>query len=56
MYWVLADQRTAKPGISETLLSASSTYSTATSFVRDPGTRLTGRYIDTDILRAVKVD
>lgn len=56
VYWVLADQATAKPGLPESVVSATSTDATATSFVRDPGTRLTGGYVDTDILRAVDGD
>lgn len=56
VYWVLADQATAKPGLPESVVSATSTDATATSFVRDPGARLTGGYVDTDILRAVDGD
>ncbi len=56
VYWVLADQATGKPGLPESVVSATSTDVTATSFVRDPGTRLTGGYVDTDILRAVDGD
>ena len=52
VYWVLADQATAKPGLPESVVSATSTDATASSFVRDAGTRLTGGYVDTDILRA----
>jgi hypothetical protein len=52
VYWVLSDQATGKPGLPETIVSATSTDTTATTFVRDPGTRLTGGYVDTDILRA----
>jgi hypothetical protein len=37
-------------------VSATSTDATATTFVRDPGTRLTGGYVDSDILRAVDGD
>jgi hypothetical protein len=56
VYWVLADQATAKPGLPESVVSATSTDATATTFVRDPGARLTGGYVDTDILRAVDGD
>ena len=56
VYWVLADQATAKPGLPESVVSATSTDATASSFVRDPGTRLTGGYVDTDILRATDGD
>jgi hypothetical protein len=52
VYWVLSDQATGKAGLPETIVSATSTDSTATAFVRDPGTRLTGGYVDSDILRA----
>jgi hypothetical protein len=52
VYWVLSDQSIGKAGLPETIVSATSTDSTATSFVRDPGTRLTGGYVDSDILRA----
>jgi hypothetical protein len=52
VYWVLSDQATGKAGLPETLVSATSTDTTATTFVRDPGTRLTGGYVDSDILRA----
>jgi hypothetical protein len=56
VYWVLADQATAKPGLPESVVSATSTDATASSFVRDAGTRLTGGYVDTDILRATDGD
>jgi len=56
VYWVLADQATGKPGLPESVVSATSTDATATTFVRDPGMRLTGGYVDTDILRAVDGD
>jgi hypothetical protein len=56
VYWVLSDQATGKAGLPETLVSATSTDATATTFVRDPGTRLTGGYVDSDILRAVDGD
>jgi hypothetical protein len=56
VYWVLADQATAKPGLPESVVSATSTDATASSFVRDPGKRLTGGYVDTDILRATDGD
>ena len=56
VYWVLSDQATGKPGLPESIVSATSTDTTANSFVRDPGTRLTGGYVDTDILRAVDGD
>ncbi len=52
VYWVLADQATGKPGLPESIVSATSTDASATTFVRDAGTRLTGGYVDTDILRA----
>jgi hypothetical protein len=56
VYWVLADQANAKPGLPESVVSATSTDATASSFVRDAGTRLTGGYVDTDILRATDGD
>ena len=52
VYWVLADQATGKPGLPESIVSATSTDATASIFLRDPGTRLTGGYVDTKILRA----
>jgi len=52
VYWVLSDQTTGKAGLPETLVSATSTDASATTFVRDPGTRLTGGYVDSLILRA----
>ena len=52
VYWVLSDQATGKAGLPESLVSATSTDATATTFVRDPGTRLMGGYVDSDILRA----
>ena len=56
VYWVLADQATTKPGLPESVVSATSTDATASSFVRDAGTRLTGGYVDTDILRTTDGD
>jgi hypothetical protein len=56
VYWVLADPATGKPGLPESVVSATSTDATATTFVRDAGTRLTGGYVDTDILRALDGD
>lgn len=56
VYWVLSDKATGKPGLPESVVSATSTDATANSFVRDSGTRLTGGYVDTDILRAVDGD
>lgn len=52
VYWVLADQTTGKPGLPESIVSATSTDTTASSFVRDAGARLTGGYVDSKILRA----
>lgn len=52
IYWVLVDQATGKPGLPEAIVSATSTDATATDFVRDPGLRLTGGYVDPEILRA----
>lgn len=52
VYWVLADPATGKPRLPESIVSATSTDATATTFVRDAGARLTGGYVDTEILRA----
>lgn len=52
VYWVLADPSLSNSRLPETLVSATSTDSTANSFVRDPGTRLTGGYVDSEILKA----
>ena len=56
VYWVLSVQGAANPRLPETLVSATSTDATATKFVRDSGTRLTGGYVDSEILRAVDGD
>ena len=56
VYWVFKDPATGKPGLPEAVISATSTDSTATKFVRDPGFRLTGGYVDTEVLRAVDGD
>lgn len=52
IYWVLSDFVNGKPGLPENLVSATSTDANATTFVRDPGIRLTGGYVDSKILRA----
>lgn len=52
VYWVLKDLATGKPGLPEALVSATSTDDTATTFKRDAGLRLTGGYVDSEILRA----
>ncbi|MFM1758042.1 MAG: hypothetical protein RL193_619 [Actinomycetota bacterium] len=52
IYWVLKDLATGKPRLPEALVSATSTDSSATTFKRDPGLRLTGGYVDSEILRA----
>jgi hypothetical protein len=56
VYWVLSTQGAANPRLPETLVSATSTDATASKFVRDPGTSLTGGYVDSEILRAVDGD
>ena len=56
VYWVLSDKATGKPGLPESIVSATSTDATASAFVRDAGFRLTGGYVDTDILRALDGD
>lgn len=56
VYWVFKDPATGKPGLPEAVISATSTDATATSFKRDAGFRLTGGYVDTEILRAVDGD
>jgi hypothetical protein len=52
IYWVLKDLATGKPGLPEALVSATSTDDTASTFKRDSGLRLTGGYVDSEILRA----
>ena len=52
VYWVLADPSLSNSRLPETIVSATSTDASATSFVRDPGTRLTGGYVDTEVLKA----
>ncbi|MEN9688001.1 MAG: hypothetical protein RL381_1013 [Actinomycetota bacterium] len=52
VYWVLSDPALGNSQLPETIVSATSTDSTANSFVRDPGTRLTGGYVDSEVLRA----
>lgn len=52
VYWVLKDLATGKPGLPEALVSATSTDDNATTFKRDAGLRLTGGYVDSEILRA----
>jgi hypothetical protein len=56
VYWVVSDKSTGKPGLPESIVSATSTDTTASTFVRDAGFRLTGGYVDTDILRALDGD
>ena len=56
VYWVVSDKANAKPGLPESIVSATSTDTTANTFVRDEGFRLTGGYVDSDILRALDGD
>ncbi len=52
VYWVLSDPALSNSRLPETIVSATSTDATASTFVRDSGTRLTGGYVDSEILRA----
>jgi hypothetical protein len=52
VYWVLSDPALSNSRLPETIVSATSTDASATSFVRDSGTRLTGGYVDTEVLKA----
>lgn len=52
VYWVLSDPSLSNSRLPETIVSATSNDTNATSFVRDSGTRLTGGYVDSEILRA----
>ena len=56
VYWVFKDPASGKPGLPEAVISATSTDATATTFKRDPGFRLTGGYVDTEVLRATDGD
>ena len=56
VYWVFKDPATGKPGLPEAVISATSTDATASTFKRDPGFRLTGGYVDTEVLRATDGD
>ncbi len=56
VYWVFKDSATGKPGLPEAVISATSTDASATTFKRDPGFRLTGGYVDTEVLRAIDGD
>lgn len=56
VYWVFKDPATGKPGLPEAVISATSTDASATNFKRDKGFRLTGGYVDTEILRAIDGD
>ena len=52
VYWVSTAQVSGNVGLTETVISATSTDAAVTSFVLDAGKRLTGGYVDTKILRA----